>query len=388
MVFIHAERYQWHNDDPMFDGVPPIQNLRLDHVRKEGYVSLRCAHFPGCMVGVHPTPNKPDDFWGMEHSFAVAFQEFFPTDPIPTQVGAPCCAQFAVSKETVQSRSPAEYERMRQWLWSTTIVGGKSGRVFEYLWHYIFRKPAVFCPTADECYCKVFGHCDLKCPAAPGRCQGRYRIPPYDSPIPLGWPKQGQGRKGYPMNGWWREFYPKEEYDDNFKLRVGSKTPQDLYPEGELLTLTPPDPEPEPEPSSSLSSSASTSISSSISINPNATMSSNPSARASQSSGAKVLISSSLSNSATPSISPSLSSGSSQPLSADSSISASPSILASPSISASPSITPSPSVSAGLSSSSTQTLKAAQPGGGGGRVGGGAGGAGGGKANGRKAAGP
>ena len=47
MVFIHGKRYQWHNDDPMYDHVPIIRNLRLAHVDKVGYASLRCTWEPG-----------------------------------------------------------------------------------------------------------------------------------------------------------------------------------------------------------------------------------------------------------------------------------------------------------------------------------------------------
>lgn len=37
IAFLQAERYQWHNDDPMYDGVMPMKNLRLEYVKKKGY---------------------------------------------------------------------------------------------------------------------------------------------------------------------------------------------------------------------------------------------------------------------------------------------------------------------------------------------------------------
>ena len=49
----------------------------------------------------------------------------------------------------------------------------------------IFGKDPVHCPTAAECYCKVFGLCDLTCPDE-GSCD-RYRLPPYAN-LPDGWP--------------------------------------------------------------------------------------------------------------------------------------------------------------------------------------------------------
>ena len=58
MVFIHGERYQWHNEDPMYDGIPMLQNLRLEHVRDEGFVNLRCTTASlGCPDEIIPDPN-------------------------------------------------------------------------------------------------------------------------------------------------------------------------------------------------------------------------------------------------------------------------------------------------------------------------------------------
>jgi hypothetical protein len=52
----------------------------------------------------------------------------------------------------------------------------------------IFGKEAVFCPSAAECYCNLWGLCDLSCKE--NECDGRYVLPPY-STLPEGWPKVG-----------------------------------------------------------------------------------------------------------------------------------------------------------------------------------------------------
>lgn len=220
-VFIHAQRYQWHNDDPMYDGIQPLKNLKLDSVDRDGYVSLRCSQAPGCpdVDGVHPKIKGTDDFWGYDHLFGDAFVTFFPGRKLPKRVNAPCCAQFAVSKATVQARPVAAYELYRDWLWHVDVVSLKTGRVFEYMWHLIFGKPAVYCPAADECYCKNFGLCDLKCPNAPRECLGRFHLVPFMAQAKnKAWPKKGQGIDGWPMDKWWEEFYPPSEYD-GFTLR-------------------------------------------------------------------------------------------------------------------------------------------------------------------------
>lgn len=53
----------------------------------------------------------------------------------------------------------------------------------------IFGKEAVHCPSAAECYCNVFGLCDMLL-CKNDSCEGRYTLPPY-STLPLGWPLVG-----------------------------------------------------------------------------------------------------------------------------------------------------------------------------------------------------
>lgn len=48
---------------------------------------------------------------------------------------------------------------------------------------------AVNCPRAGECYCKVFGLCELRCDNDDS-CEGMYILPPY-STLPVGWPEVG-----------------------------------------------------------------------------------------------------------------------------------------------------------------------------------------------------
>ena len=61
----------------------------------------------------------------------------------PNQVGAACCAQFAVSKEAVRFRPLSDYTHFRDWIVETEKSDAKSGRVMEFLWHVIFGKKAV-----------------------------------------------------------------------------------------------------------------------------------------------------------------------------------------------------------------------------------------------------
>ncbi|KAB8339069.1 hypothetical protein FH972_022005 [Carpinus fangiana] len=204
IVFVHGPRYQWHNEDMMYDHVPVLKKLEMNYVDETGYASLRCTWEPGCPVNIRPGVNKDDGLFGYERSYAEAWETFWPGEPIPEKIGAPCCAQFAVSKIQVLQRSMEEYERIRQWLWETPLDGTKSGRIMEYMWHILFGQNPVACPTAEECFCKKFGLCDLDCQEE-GACENRFWQPWPLAVLPKGWPKMGQGTEGWPIDRWWEK---------------------------------------------------------------------------------------------------------------------------------------------------------------------------------------
>lgn len=53
-IFSHAKRYQWHNDDPLYDGRRVLTHLRLPYVLEQAYASLRCVWTLGCPVEIRP----------------------------------------------------------------------------------------------------------------------------------------------------------------------------------------------------------------------------------------------------------------------------------------------------------------------------------------------
>jgi hypothetical protein len=137
VLFIHPNRYQWHNDDPDYDGVPMLRHFQLPYLEKQGYVNIRCAWSLGC-----PNEIKPLEEEG-EHREAVhaggdyknAFQHLFPEKAVPRAVGVSCCAQFAATREKIRERKRSEYERYRDWIIATNLSDNISGRVMEYSWH-------------------------------------------------------------------------------------------------------------------------------------------------------------------------------------------------------------------------------------------------------------
>jgi hypothetical protein len=97
-----------------------------------------------------------------------------------------------------------EYVALRQWLLDGSGEGRRSsrgdqaapqddrvaGRILSYMWHILFAKVDAdgavdlaqlnrdACPSAEECYCRLYGRCDLQCPN-PGTCRGQYQVPHY-----------------------------------------------------------------------------------------------------------------------------------------------------------------------------------------------------------------
>lgn len=138
MVFHHAERFQWHNDDPDYDALVPLQNLQLDYVQEVGYTNLRCSWAMGCPVEIRPKATNQKFLDGevpTAQAYPKAFRALLPGAILPDEVGANCCSQFAVSRKVVKERKKEEYERMRDWLIETDLTDDLTGRIFEYTWH-------------------------------------------------------------------------------------------------------------------------------------------------------------------------------------------------------------------------------------------------------------
>lgn len=195
-----------------------LRNFQLPYLQEQGYVNLRCVWTLGCPVEIRPLSDAHRDDVHAGEYFKNGFMELFPGTPVPEAVGVSCCAQFGVTRAKVLERPKKDYERYRRWLSETDLTDDLSGRIMEYSWHsmtlfctistpifcsyrlVIFGQDAVYCPNASECYCKVFGLCDLDCPNE-GVCNDRYVLPPFSS-LPKGWPYVGwKGQAQDPSSG-------------------------------------------------------------------------------------------------------------------------------------------------------------------------------------------
>lgn len=143
LIFKHANRYQCHADDPLYDEQRTLSRLQMPYVREQGYVNLRCVWTLGCPVEIRPfaeeTTQKPDvdlsDKARAGSFYKAAFEALFPGTPVPSEIGVSCCAEFAATNSRIWERPRSDYERYRRWLMETNLPDNLSGRILEYSWH-------------------------------------------------------------------------------------------------------------------------------------------------------------------------------------------------------------------------------------------------------------
>jgi hypothetical protein len=159
-IFIHSHRFAWHNNDLLDnDVVQIISRLSAERVQREGYMNLRCHWDPGCPSWMHPGTLEEDINKQEETMVAKSWSEIFPLDPMPNVLAQPCCAQFAISKDRIRSIPLARFVFYRDWLLRTNLSDYISGRVWEYVWQFVFTGKNVVCPKENVCYCDGFGVC-------------------------------------------------------------------------------------------------------------------------------------------------------------------------------------------------------------------------------------
>lgn len=157
IAFLHAHRsgflMAWHGDAPLHDNVAAMRMLQLDFVQRNGYVNLRCNWNPGCKEAHRFNRHVTEQVWWdvfdgtstppLNTSAPWTQQSGQKHLRKPEQVGAACCAQFAVSRSQVRRRPREDYIKFRQWVIDTELNDASSGRVMEFLWHVIFGKNGV-----------------------------------------------------------------------------------------------------------------------------------------------------------------------------------------------------------------------------------------------------
>ena len=149
-----------------------LLELNYRRTMEYGYMNLRCHWNPGCPGWIKPNTTEYDDLkkdeFVMDESFVDPFSQEVMRDGVPDLIGTPCCAQFAVTRSriTQHAKEKERYFSWRKWV-TDTPLSEISGRVMQYLWHFILASPAlerradkaVYCPAEHVCYCDGYGYC-------------------------------------------------------------------------------------------------------------------------------------------------------------------------------------------------------------------------------------
>lgn len=160
IVFMHAHRWTHHNIDLLgHDAAEMLRRLSSAYVIRQGYVNMRCRWSPGCPEWLHPSDTHEILAKQEEVVLSQCWHELFPSHPLPRALGQACCAQFAVSKGRVLSIPLSEFIFYRDWMSRTPLSDYVSGRIWEYLWQFVFTGQNIYCPLEHDCYCQAFGLC-------------------------------------------------------------------------------------------------------------------------------------------------------------------------------------------------------------------------------------
>lgn len=161
MFFHHDHEKAWHQ---LVSTPFELANLNPETVLREGYVSPRCLRNCENIIELPGDVVPLDDLKGSSRDVQIStvLHEFMRDSrgrrvAVPGKIAAPCCAQFAVSREAVLRRDLETWTALRGWLIETELDSMSSGRVLEYTWHMWFGKEPMFCPTEQKCWCDVFG---------------------------------------------------------------------------------------------------------------------------------------------------------------------------------------------------------------------------------------
>lgn len=146
IFFHHAHLTAWHQ---RLSSLVEVTRLRPEYILKAGYASTRCLSGRENLVTLEGgTPGEWAMFPRLDRKthLVTLLDAFLEPDKgetkIPPKIAAPCCAQFAVSKERVRSRSKDWWEALRGWVIDTPLQSINSGRLMEHLWHIWFGMPA------------------------------------------------------------------------------------------------------------------------------------------------------------------------------------------------------------------------------------------------------
>lgn len=145
--FHHAHYQSWHQRTTT---IWELTTLRPSFIVQSGYVNTHIQK--GCenlmSISPHTVPASSLSGNNRDVQLSSLFREFGGEEMLvnifggavegKAQIAAPCCAQFAVSREAIRRRSKEVWMGLREWLKETPVKDEWSGRLFEWSWHLWF----------------------------------------------------------------------------------------------------------------------------------------------------------------------------------------------------------------------------------------------------------
>jgi hypothetical protein len=161
-IFIHAEESPWHIDPALRQSMTfALTHLDLKQVQRRGYFNLRINWKDGCPAYINTTKSFEESKPNSEEPYmALAFRENFGEDVrVPDILAGPCCSQFAVTKKAIRSVPREQYRHHINWLTESNWPDQLTGRTWEHMWPWLFKKAAVDCEIEWRSYCQMYGIC-------------------------------------------------------------------------------------------------------------------------------------------------------------------------------------------------------------------------------------
>lgn len=164
-IFLHGQDYAWHIDGALqYSTANALNRLDLTEVLRRKYMNLRISWDNACpnWMNTSITIDSPEfstKLKGEEPYMKNAFESLFPGDPLPEILAAPCCSQFAVTRETIRAVPRERYQSAMSWLQNGYMSSSMSGRIWEHLWQWLFLKKAIDCPSEHKALCRNYHIC-------------------------------------------------------------------------------------------------------------------------------------------------------------------------------------------------------------------------------------
>ncbi|OAK95840.1 hypothetical protein IQ06DRAFT_257830 [Phaeosphaeriaceae sp. SRC1lsM3a] len=141
-----------------------LNHLQIPFIQKSGFANLRCPTQKSrttCNDKVLDPFKPPHELRTLEAKIPKVWEDLFGKGlNIPSKIATVLGAEFVVSRAKVQKRSVGDYLKYWTWLNRTIMDDDSSGLLFEYFWHIVFGKDAIFCPEPSKCECDLYDRCD------------------------------------------------------------------------------------------------------------------------------------------------------------------------------------------------------------------------------------